>query len=156
MIGRACTVRTTVVVSALAALLLACTEPCATPEEARLLQQAAAQEGAVQTESGLVFLELRAGSGPKPAVGNHVQVHYEGRLADGTVFDSSYERGVTAEFPLDRVIPGWTEGLQLMAGGGKARLTIPADLAYGRNGRPGTIPPCAPLIFEVELLGIYD
>lgn len=143
---------------ALAALLAgACGDPCDTTENQEILDRAAAEEGAVRTESGLVYRELMAGYGPQPKAGNRVQVHYEGRLPDGTVFDSSYERGWPEEFKLSGVIPGWTEGLQRLRGGGKAKLTIPPGLAYGSKGAGGgKIPPCAVLVFEVELLGIYD
>lgn len=137
-------------------LLPACGDPCATPEGERILARAAAEPGTMRTESGLVFLQLRPGYGPRPEVHNRVRVHYEGRLADGTVFDSSLRRGRPAEFALTKVIPGWTEGLQMLQGGGKARLTIPASLAYGRKGHRPDIPPCATLVFEVELLGVYD
>jgi len=143
-------------VALLPPLLLACSDPCDTPEADQILSTAAAEPGAVRTESGLVFRLLRPGYGPKPEASNRVNVHYEGRLADGTVFDSSIERGQPAAFELTDVIPGWTEGLQMLQGGGKARLTIPASLAYGSKGKPPNIPPCSVLIFEVELLGIYD
>jgi len=140
----------------LTAPLLACSDPCDTPEAEQILARAAAEPNAVRTESGLVFRLLRPGYGPRPEAHNRVNVHYEGRLVDGTVFDSSIERGHPAAFELDRVIPGWTEGLQMLEGGGKAQLTIPPSLAYGRKGNPPKIPPCAVLVFEVELLGIYD
>ena len=109
-----------------------------------------------RTESGLVFLELTPGSGPKPEPANRVSVHYEGRLPDGTVFDSTNRQGLPRTFGLDQMIPGWTEGLLMMHGGGKAKLTIPAKLAYGRKGKKRKIPRCATLTFEIELLGIYD
>jgi FKBP-type peptidyl-prolyl cis-trans isomerase len=141
---------------ALGVCLVGCADPCASPKHDAVIAQAAAEEGAMQTESGLVFLLLKQGTGPKPTADNRVQVHYEGRLADGTVFDSSYKRGSPSAFELTDVIPGWTEGLQLLAGGGKARLTIPARLAYGKKGKKSKIPPCTPLIFDIELLGIYD
>ncbi len=143
---------------ALAALLAgACDDPCDTPGNQEILDRAAAEEGAVRTESGLVYRELKAGYGPQPEARNRVQVHYEGRLPDGTIFDSSYQRGTPAEFELSGVIPGWTEGLQRLRGGGEAKLTVPPDLAYGRKGAGGgKIPPCSVLIFRVELLGIYD
>lgn len=130
-------------------------DPCATAANEAVLAAAAAEEGAIRTESGLVFRELKPGYGPKPERRNRVQVHYEGRLVDGTVFDSSIERGTPATFPLSRVIPGWTEGLQMLGGGGKARLTIPPELAYGDRDT-AKIPACSVLVFEVELLGIYD
>ena len=119
------------------------------------LAAAAAEDGAVQTGSGLVILTLRAGDGPMPALDDKVRVHYEGRLIDGTIFDSSYQRGQPAEFPLKGVIKGWTEGLQLLQTGAKAKLTIPPDLGYGQSGT-GPIPPQATLIFDVELLEILD
>ncbi len=103
-----------------------------------------------------MFLLLEPGTGPHPAADNRVQVHYEGRLVDGTVFDSSYDRGHPSAFELADVIPGWTEGLQLLNGGGRAKLTIPPHLAYGRKGKSPKIARCAVLIFEVELFGIYD
>ena len=138
------------------ALTIACGDPCDTPEEQEFLTLAAAEEGAIRTESGLVFLNLRVGEGPRPVGDNRVQVHYEGRLTDGTVFDSSYKRGRPSTFNLTDVIPGWTEALLMMNGGGKAKLTLPARLAYGRKGQKKTIPPCTTLVFEVELIGIYD
>jgi FKBP-type peptidyl-prolyl cis-trans isomerase len=116
-------------------------------------EKAAQEEGAVQTASGLIFKELRAGTGVSPKATDRVKVHYHGSLIDGTVFDSSVERGEPITFALDQVVKGWTEGLQMMKVGGKAKLTIPPELAYGPGGREG-IPPNATLIFEVELLGI--
>ena len=136
--------------------LLACADPCDTPGNREFLAAAAAEPGALVTESGLVFRSLKAGPGPTPRAGDRVTVHYEGRLADGTVFDSSLERGHTASFNLADVIPGWTEGLQMVKGGGKAKLTIPPRLAYGDSRKPAKIPPCSVLIFEIELFGISD
>lgn len=118
------------------------------------LEKAAAQPGATQTESGLVIRTTTEGSGASPAATDKVKVHYEGRLLDGTVFDSSYKRGAPLEFPLNGVIAGWTEGLQLMKEGGKATLTIPSDKAYGERGSPPAIPPGATLEFDVELLAV--
>jgi FKBP-type peptidyl-prolyl cis-trans isomerase FkpA len=115
---------------------------------------AAAEPGAVRTGSGLVYRETQAGSGPKPAATDTVKVHYVGTLRDGTVFDSSRERGTPAQFPLNRVIPCWTEGLQLMKSGGKATLVCPAEIAYGSRGAGDKIPPGAALRFEVELIEI--
>ena len=137
------------------ALAMACAAPCTPPQNEAVLQAAAAQEGAIRTESGLVIRELKKGYGPRPEADNRVQVHYTGRLPDGRVFDSSIERGRPSSFPLSGVIPGWTEGLQMMEGGGKAKLTIPPHLAYGDKDTP-KIPGCSVLVFEVELLGIYD
>ncbi len=117
------------------------------------LATAAAEPGAVRTESGLVYLETVAGTGPLPAITDSITVHYHGTLEDGTVFDSSVDRGTPIGFRLGQVIPGWQEGLQLMKEGSKAKLTIPGELAYGPRGQ-GTIPPNATLIFDVELLRV--
>ncbi len=106
------------------------------------------------TASGLQYEVLTEGSGASPSATDQVTVHYRGTLTDGTEFDSSYERGQPATFPLNRVIAGWTEGVQLMNVGSKYRFTIPPNLAYGKRGVPGTIPPDATLVFEVELLEI--
>ena len=116
-------------------------------------EKAAQEEGALQTASGLIFKELRAGTGVSPRATDRVKVHYHGSLIDGTVFDSSVERGEPITFALDQVVKGWAEGLQMMKVGGKAKLTISPELAYGPGGREG-IPPNATLIFEIELLGI--
>lgn len=120
---------------------------------ATFLADAAKEEGATQTESGLVYLSLTDGSGPMPTAADTVKVHYHGTLVDGSVFDSSVMRGSPISFPLNGVIKGWTEGVQLMKVGGKSKLTIPPALAYGENGT-GPIPPNATLTFEVELLAI--
>ena len=135
--------------------LAGCAEECSDPESMAFLENAAAEEGAVQTASGLVYKELVPGYGPRPEAGDRVRVHYHGTLIDGTVFDSSVKRGRPSTFPLDRVIPGWTEGLQLLKGGGKARLVIPPHLAYGKKGKSPKVPPCATLVFEIELLTIF-
>ena len=120
-----------------------------------LLATAKKEKGAVVTPSGLVFQSLTAGKGAKPTAADMVKVHYRGVFADGREFDSSYKRNAPAEFPLGGVIKCWTEGVQLMQVGGKARLTCPAALAYGERGAGGgMIPPNTPLQFEVELLGI--
>ncbi len=118
------------------------------------LDKAAAQPGAVRTGSGLVYRELRAGSGGSPNASDTVTVNYRGTLVDGTEFDSSYKRNEPAQFPLNQVIPCWTEGVQKMKVGGKSELVCPASIAYGDRGSPPTIPAGATLIFEVELLRI--
>lgn len=117
------------------------------------LEEAAKAPHAVKTASGLIYTELRAGTGPSPKPTDRVKVNYRGMLTDGTEFDSSYDRG-PATFPLNRVIKCWTEGVGMMKVGGKARLVCPSDIAYGDRGRPPHIPPGATLVFEVELLGI--
>ena len=118
------------------------------------LAKAAAEPGAMRTPSGLVYRELRAGSGGSPKASDTVQVNYRGTLPDGTEFDSSYKRNEPAQFPLSQVIPCWTEGVQKMKVGGKAELVCPASIAYGDRGSPPVIPPGATLIFEIELLRI--
>jgi FKBP-type peptidyl-prolyl cis-trans isomerase FkpA len=120
---------------------------------AEALAAAAAEPGAVKTDSGMVYRELVAGQGETPKPTDSVEVHYRGTLVDGSEFDSSYKRGEPAKFGLNRVVKCWTEGLQKMKPGGKAKLVCPSELAYGDRGRPG-IPPGATLIFEVELLSI--
>lgn len=104
--------------------------------------------------SGVVITHLKQGSGPTPSASDTVRVHYRGTLTNGTEFDSSYKRNEPASFPLNRVIPCWTQGMQKMKPGGKAKLFCPSQTAYGARGIPGTIPPDSVLIFEVELLGI--
>ena len=120
-------------------------------EGSAFLAENGAKEGVVTTESGLQYRVLVAGSGAKPSLDSMVEVHYAGRLLDGTEFDSSIKRGVPAQFGVTQVIAGWTEALQLMTEGSKWELFIPADLAYGPGGT-GPIGPNATLIFEVELL----
>ncbi|MEE2947303.1 MAG: peptidylprolyl isomerase [Verrucomicrobiota bacterium] len=122
-------------------------------EGAAFLANVKKEEGVKTTASGLSYKVLSAGTGASPKATNQVTVHYTGKFISGKVFDSSVERGQPATFPLNRVIPGWTEGLQLMKKGGKSMLYIPSDLAYGPQGR-GPIPPNTTLIFEVELLEI--
>ena len=117
------------------------------------LDAEAAKPGVVKTDSGMLYMETLAGTGASPVPTDKVKVHYRGTLTDGTEFDSSIARGQPAEFPLNGVIKCWTEGLQKMKVGGKARLVCPSDLAYGDRGRP-SIPPGATLVFEVELLEI--
>lgn len=119
------------------------------------LQRAAQEKGAQKLPSGVVYRELQAGSGPSPKATDTVSVHYRGTLMTGEEFDSSYKRNQVAEFPLNGVIPCWTEGLQKMKVGGKAKLVCPASKAYGERPPPGSkIPPNAVLQFEVELVGI--
>ena len=118
------------------------------------LAENAKREGVKVTESGLQYEVLTPALGVKPVATDTVSCHYEGRLIDGMVFDSSYRRGEPASFPLQGVIRGWTEGLQLMSIGSKFRFFIPFELAYGAQGAGGSIPPYAALVFDVELLGI--
>tara|TARA_B100001175_G_C19245498_1_gene512097 strand:- start:86 stop:691 length:606 start_codon:yes stop_codon:yes gene_type:complete len=119
------------------------------------LAENANKDGINVTETGLQYRHDTEGTGEKPGPTDKVTVHYKGTLLDGTEFDSSYKRGEPISFPLNGVIPGWTEGLQLMKVGGKTTFYIPQDLAYGARPNPGgPIPPYATLIFEVELLGI--
>jgi len=112
------------------------------------------RENVITTSSGLQYEVLVQGSGEKPGAEDTVQVHYEGTLINGTIFDSSYSRGYPAEFPLYGVIEGWTEGLQLMNVGSTYRFVIPSDLAYGQYGAGSSVPPNATLIFRVELISI--
>ena len=119
-----------------------------------LIDKAAKEKGAVKTESGLVYLSLKEGSGPSPAVTDKVKVNYRGTLVDGNEFDSSYKRGQPAEFPVNGVIKCWTEGLLMMKVGGMARLVCPPEIAYGERGAGKVIPPNATLVFEVELLEV--
>lgn len=143
--------------------LLGCTEkePAASSDTAAGTQTPSGAAAAAQpadmktTASGLKYQVLKEGSGTvSPTATQTVRVHYHGTLLDGTVFDSSVERGEPISFPLNRVIPGWTEGLQLMQVGDKYRFTIPPNLAYGPNSPSPKIPPNSTLVFEVELLGI--
>lgn len=113
-----------------------------------------AKEGVKETASGLQYIVEKEGEGITPTATDEVTVHYTGRLLDGTVFDSSVNRGEPATFPLNRVIPGWTEGVQLMKEGAKYRFFIPSDLAYGPQGIPNAIPPHSTLIFDVELIKV--
>jgi FKBP-type peptidyl-prolyl cis-trans isomerase FkpA len=117
------------------------------------LEKAAGEPGAVRQPTGFVYKETTAGTGASPKPTDKVKVHYRGTLTDGTVFDSSIDRGEPVTFPLTGVIPCWTQGLQLMKVGGKARLVCPATLAYGDTGRPG-IKGGATLVFDVELISI--
>ena len=121
---------------------------------AGFLEKAAAEKGAVKLPSGVIYSEIKPGTGDSPKATDTVKVHYQGTLTDGTVFDSSIKRGEPATFPLNGVIKCWTEGLQKMKVGGKSRLVCPSDIAYGDRGSPPTIKPGATLVFEVELLEI--
>lgn len=118
------------------------------------LKKAAGEKGAVKSESGLIFIDETPGKGPSPTPDSTVKVNYKGTLRDGTVFDSSYERKAPVTFGLKQVIPCWTEGLQKMKAGGKAKLVCPAQIAYGDRGAPPLIKPGAALTFDVELLEI--
>ena len=118
------------------------------------LADKAMEEGVVALPSGLLYQVLNEGSGKKPTASDTVECHYEGRLIDGTVFDSSYKRGESATFPLNGVIAGWTEGVQLMSEGAKYRFFIPYQLAYGERGAGQAIPPFAALVFDVELIKV--
>ncbi len=115
-----------------------------------------AKKGVIALPSGLCYEIVKEGTGAFPKATDTVKVHYTGTLVNGTKFDSSVDRGEPAEFPLNGVIPGWTEGLQKINKGGKIKLYVPSDLAYGAEGRPPTIPPAATLVFDVELLDIKE
>ena len=123
-------------------------------EGEQFLAENAKKEGVKTTASGLQYQVLRDGNGKQPKATDQVECHYEGTLIDGTKFDSSYDRGQTAPFPLNQVIAGWTEGLQLMHEGAKYRFFIPYQLAYGERGAGASIPPYAALIFDVELVAV--
>jgi FKBP-type peptidyl-prolyl cis-trans isomerase FklB len=118
------------------------------------LEENAKRSGVTQTKSGLQYEVLAEGSGKSPKATDKVRCHYEGRLLDGTVFDSSYKRGEPADFGLNQVIPGWTEGVQLMKEGAKYRFHIPYLLAYGERGAGAQIPPYSTLVFDVELIKV--
>ena len=129
----------------------------ATPSWAQIelvLAAAAKEAGALVTKSGLVYRSLKDGTGNSPAATDRVKVHDKGTFPDGKEFDSSYKRNEPTEFPFNGVISCWTEGVQLMKPGGKAKLTCPAAIAYGQRGAGRVIPPNATLVFEVELLGV--
>ena len=142
--------RTTSIAALIAALMPFSAQAQADPA----IAAAAKETGAVVTPSGLVYRSLKDGSGASPTAADTVKVHYRGTFPDGREFDSSYKRNEPTQFPLGGVIPCWTEGVQRMKVGGKARLTCPAAIAYGTRGAGGTIPPNATLHFEVELLEI--
>ena len=123
-------------------------------EGANFLAKNAKKEGVISLESGLQYEILKQGSGAKPTINDNVTTHYHGTLIDGTIFDSSVDRGQPATFPVSGVIKGWTEALQLMSVGSKWRLYVPYDLAYGERGAGANIGPFTTLIFEVELISI--
>jgi FKBP-type peptidyl-prolyl cis-trans isomerase FkpA/FKBP-type peptidyl-prolyl cis-trans isomerase FklB len=124
--------------------------------DTQFLSDNARQPGVTVTASGLQYRVITQGAGARPASGDsEVEVHYEGRLIDGTIFDSSYQRGESITFFLNQVIPGWTEGVQLMPTGSTYELYIPSNLGYGARGIPGVIPPGATLIFKVELIRVF-
>ncbi|NNP74019.1 peptidylprolyl isomerase [Acinetobacter defluvii] len=123
-------------------------------QEVKFLKDNAKKSGVITTASGLQYKIHHMGNGKQPNPASIVTTHYKGQLLDGTVFDSSYERGEAIEFPLNQVITGWTEGLQLLKVGSKATLYIPAKLAYGQDGVQGTIPPNSTLIFDIELINV--
>ncbi|HYC45238.1 MAG TPA: FKBP-type peptidyl-prolyl cis-trans isomerase [Burkholderiales bacterium] len=118
------------------------------------LLPAAYAQTITKSKSGLIYESLKEGKGEPPKATDTVRVHYRGTFQDGREFDSSHKRGEPTEFPLNRVIPCWTEGVQMMKPGGKARLTCPPDIAYGARGAGGVIPPNATLQFEIELLSV--
>jgi FKBP-type peptidyl-prolyl cis-trans isomerase FkpA len=120
------------------------------------LAENAKKPGVTVTRSGLQYKVEREGQGRTPSEWGEVEVHYRGRLIDGTVFDSSYESGNSTSFLLAQVIEGWSEGLRLMKEGAHYEFYVPSDLAYGRQGIPGVVPPNSTLIFEVELLKVYS
>ena len=122
--------------------------------EAKFMAENAKAEGVKVTASGLQYKVIEEGNGPKPSMNSKVRVHYEGKLLNGEIFDSSIQRGEPLEFMLTQVIAGWTEGLQLMKPGAKYRFFIPSELAYGEHGAGNSIPPHATLIFDVELLAV--
>lgn len=127
---------------------------CAAHAQNKVTTAAAQETAAKVTASGMVYRSLKDGTGASPKANDKVKVHYRGTLPDGKEFDSSYKRQEAIEFPLNRVIPCWTEGVQLMKIGGRAKLTCPPHTAYGERGAGGVIPPNATLVFEVELLAI--
>jgi FKBP-type peptidyl-prolyl cis-trans isomerase FkpA len=140
--------------SILCAALFALAAGAASAQPSDAASAAAKEPNAMVTDSGLVYRSLKDGKGASPAATDTVKVHYRGTFPGGKEFDSSYSRGQPAEFPLNRVIKCWTEGVQRMKVGGKAKLTCPASIAYGERGAGGVIPPNATLQFEVELLDI--
>jgi FKBP-type peptidyl-prolyl cis-trans isomerase FkpA len=141
-------------VTLLPALPLAAQAQASAPSASSAAVSAAPTPTVVTTQSGLIFRSLKEGQGDSPKATDTVRVHYRGTFPDGKEFDSSYSRGKPTEFPLNRVIPCWTEGVQRMKIGGKAQLTCPPEIAYGARGAGSVIPPSATLNFEIELLAI--
>jgi FKBP-type peptidyl-prolyl cis-trans isomerase FkpA len=144
--------RSTLITTSLLLFAASAAQAQAQPDPA--VAAAAKEAGAATTPSGLVYRSLKDGSGASPGPTDTVKVHYRGTFPDGREFDSSFKRGEPIEFPLDRVIKCWTEGVQRMKVGGKAKLTCPATIAYGERGAGSVVPPNATLQFEVELLAI--
>lgn len=132
----------------------ATTQPAKANDQMDFLIENAKRDGVTQTASGLQYEVITEGTGKSPSATDTVEVHYEGTLIDGKKFDSSYDRGQTIEFPLNGVIAGWTEGVQLMKEGATYKFAIPSDLAYGPRGIPGVIPGGAALLFKVELVSV--
>ena len=137
-----------------ATLLLACMTATVAQAHNAVTDAASKEAGAVVTSTGLVYRSLKDGTGASPTPVDKVKVHYRGTFPDGKEFDSSYKTNQPAEFPLSGVIRCWTEGVQRMKVGGKAKLTCPPNIAYGERGAGGVIPPGATLLFEVELLAV--
>jgi FKBP-type peptidyl-prolyl cis-trans isomerase len=125
-------------------------------EASAFMERNGARPGVITTASGLQYEVVRVGTGERPADKDTVTVHYKGQLSDGKVFDSSYDRGTPATFPLDRVIQGWQEGLRLMPAGAHYRIYVPYELGYGERGAGQDIPPFSPLIFDVELISVQS
>ena len=146
--------RLTFALTTMAAAFALTVAPAALAQADAALAAAAKEATASVTKSGLVYRSLKDGTGASPQATDNVKVHYRGSFPDGREFDSSYKRNEPTEFPLNGVIPCWTEGVQLMKVGGKAKLTCPAAIAYGARGAGGVIPPNATLQFEIELLAI--
>jgi FKBP-type peptidyl-prolyl cis-trans isomerase FkpA len=135
------------IVSLLSILMISCSSAPTPASEAKTGAE-------IKTASGLIYREIKPGTGASPTATDVVKVHYRGTLTNGTEFDSSYKRNEPAQFPLNQVIPCWTEGVQRMKVGGKSQLVCPANIAYGEAGRPPVIPGGATLVFEIELLAI--
>ena len=146
--------RSTFSITASLATLALIFSTAASAQSDAALTAAAKETGAQVTKSGLVYTAMKEGTGASPKATDKVKVHYKGTFPDGKEFDSSYKRNEPTEFPLNGVIPCWTEGVQLMKTGGKAKLTCPSAIAYGQRGAGGVIPPNATLVFEIELLAI--